>query len=593
MLRHGRNLVRCHRGYHNISLHIQKIPGRPTTASSGGVSCFWQTLQRPLYYNAWTVKLLYSRRLSYIRCYYRCLGTFVPRISILYSEVPCDQTSWLYHDRQPSATFWCATSPAVIRKGFLYRIIKKIKAIFEMILNAFFVAIRTGEIAIRFSPLIILTPVAILTTNTRTSLDNTISNLTWDYVLYTVQALGPAYIKICQWAATRRDLFPQHICDRLGHLHDGTYLHPWEYTHDILSKAFGIHYNLDIGGHEGGLKIDPRDVIGSGSVAQVYKGTLTYNGVERKVAVKVLHPNIHTRIERDLKLMERIAQLLHSLPSETIRMMNLPRVCGNFSLIMRHQIDLRNEARHLQRFRQNFVSHEGYNKIEFPMPLLADEHCLVEDYEDAVPMSTFLLDDSEDGMKLRRKLAGPLLRAFLKMVFMDNFVHSDLHQGNIKVRKSIIQGSSGVHVEKYTIVFLDAGIVTSLDKQDKQNLKDLFKAVITNNGEEAGRLMVERAKYERCSQVDGGVEEFARGVGDIVSEFHDRRKHGLTLGVVRIGTLLGRVLDLCRIHGVEIDPAMSNIVMSTLVLEGLGRCLDPDTNLFDIALPFVLGFGKV
>ena len=123
---------------------------------------------------------------------------------------------------------------------------------------------------------------------------------------------------------------------------------------------------------------------------------------------------------------------------------------------------------------------------------------------------------------------------------------------------------------KRTIVFLDAGIVTSLSENDRRNLIDLFRAAILNNGYDAGRLMVERARYERCSQKEGGVEAFASGVGEIVSEFHDRRKQGLTLGAVRIGSLLSRVLDLCREHGVEIDPAMASIVISTLVLEGLG-----------------------
>jgi aarF domain-containing kinase len=169
------------------------------------------------------------------------------------------------------------------------------------------------------------------------------------------------------------------------------------------------------------------------------------------------------------------------------------------------------------------------------------------------------------------------------MMFIDNFVHSDLHPGNV-----LVQTTSNPK-DGYKIVFLDAGIVTKLKDRDLQNLKDLFKAVILNDGERAGRLMVERAAYERCSQVEGGVDAFAKGVGEIVSDFHDRRRQGLTLGVVRIGSLLARVLDLCRIYGVEIDPAMSNVVMSTLVLEGLGRSLDPDSNLMDIALPFILG----
>jgi len=469
-------------------------------------------------------------------------------------------------------------------------------------LNAIFVAWRSGEIALRFSPLILLVPAAILSAATD-GLDgkkSRVSDWAWNYSLYTIQTLGPAFVKICQWGATRRDLFPAHVCDRLSKLHDATFQHSWKHTHEILSKAFGEDY-----GTVGGLTIDQNDVIGSGSVAQVYKGTLNRNGVEKMVAVKILHPNIHGRIERDLSLMQRVASLVDSLPSETIRMMNLPRVAANFSDIMRHQIDLRNEKAHLERFRDNFLCDDALvGKVSFPQPIFAEADCLVEDYEDAVPISQFLKDDSPSGMALRRRLAGPLLRAFLKMVFMDNFVHSDLHQGNVQVRKTSVpiaplgitrsdNGDTKHYDDKYTIVFLDAGIVTTLSKEDQQNLKDLFKAVIMNNGEEAGRLMVERAKYERCSQVEGGIEKFSIGVGEIVSEFHDRRKQGLTLGVVRIGTLLSKVLDLCRIHAVEIDPAMSNIVMSTLVLEGLGRSLDEDLNLFDIAIPFVLGRGKV
>lgn len=108
--------------------------------------------------------------------------------------------------------------------------------------------------------------------------------------------------------------------------------------------------------------------------------------------------------------------------------------------------------------------------------------------------------------------------------------------------------------EDHTIIFLDAGITTSLKPNDRQNLHDLYKAVVLNDGYTAGKLMVERARYERCTSVPGGEQAFANGVADIVAEFHDRRKQGLTLGAVRVGALLGQVLDLCRRFGVEIDP---------------------------------------
>ena len=156
-----------------------------------------------------------------------------------------------------------------------------------------------------------------------------------------------------------------------------------------------------------------------------------------------------------------------------------------------------------------------------------------------------------------------------------------------------IESTENTDRVKRSIVFLDAGIVVSLSPNDKKNLFDLFRAVVFNDGNRAGRLMVERAKYERCSQDPAGVAAFSKGIENIVSEFHDHRREGLTLGAVRIGVLLSRVLDLCRIHGVEIDPAMASVVISTLVLEGLGRSLSPALDLLTFARPFLLLRGNV
>lgn len=280
-------------------------------------------------------------------------------------------------------------------------------------------------------------------------------------------------------------------------------------------------------------------------------------------------------------------------------MLNLPRATENFVDILERQIDLSQEGSNLDKFNKNF---SASTSIAFPRPHYTGQSCLVEDYVgDAVPISHYLHDDTAEGMARRRKLAGPLLRAFLKMVFVHNFVHCDIHPGNVLVQKNapttasfidtimnVFRGEEQSDDDSYTIVFLDAGIVTQLNENDQKNLKDLFKAVILNEGKEAGRLMVERAKYERCSDVEGGIEAFSEGISEIVSEFHDRRKQGLTLGVVNIGTLLTKVLDLCRVYQVEIDPSMANVVMSTIVLEGLGRSLAPDLNLIQCAIPYVL-----
>jgi aarF domain-containing kinase len=103
----------------------------------------------------------------------------------------------------------------------------------------------------------------------------------------------------------------------------------------------------------------------------------------------------------------------------------------------------------------------------------------------------------------------------------------------ISARNVLVRASpkkSNAREEKFTIIFLDAGIATSLEPEDRKNLHDLFRAIVLNDGYVAGELMVERARYERCTSVPGGKHAFASGVSHIVSEFHDRRKQGKLVG---------------------------------------------------------------
>jgi aarF domain-containing kinase len=213
-------------------------------------------------------------------------------------------------------------------------------------------------------------------------------------------------------------------------LHDRGYPHSFQWTDQVLTEAFGDY-------KQKGLILE--EVIGCGSAAQVYRGLLfsknkNKNDSCQEVAVKVLHPRFQESVDRDLLFIEIMADFLHSLPLEHIKMLNLPRAVEEFSVVLKDQADLTIEAENLRKFRKNFYKdsekRERQSSIIFPQPIdgWTSSEVIVEDYvHEAAPISDFLFDSSPEGMKVRKELAGPLLRAFLKMVFMDNFIHGDLH----------------------------------------------------------------------------------------------------------------------------------------------------------------------
>ncbi|CAM9135653.1 unnamed protein product, partial [Hapterophycus canaliculatus] len=369
-------------------------------------------------------------------------------------------------------------------------------------------------------------------------------------------------LKAAQWISTRQDTFPTVVCSKLSALHTSTRQRPVRHGEDALENAFGPSWRQFME-----LEKEP---LGSGCVATVYKGHIsTGENAGRTIAVKVLHPDVRETVHLDLALLRKVADVAESLPFLQLHWLSLSECVEEFSSLMEMQTDLRREALNLERFISDF---EDDPRLVFPRPIYpwVSEGVLVEEFVNGSPISNFFPS---------AKLAHLGLQAFLSMVFLKNFVHGDLHPGNLMVGQR-------EDSEEECLIFLDAGLVCELDHHDRENFLDLFRAVVVGNGTLAGSLMIERAKDGRCTDPDG----FAEGVNDLVQ---NARSSGLRLGQIQAGELLARMFRLCMKHEVKLESKFARLLIAIIVLEGVGRSLDPNCNVLDAALPVVLEAARM
>ncbi|KAG1713299.1 hypothetical protein DVH05_001019 [Phytophthora capsici] len=366
-------------------------------------------------------------------------------------------------------------------------------------------------------------------------------------------------MKFLQWASTRRDMFPASFCDQFEKFHEHAPMHSWEQTEDALRMAFGNNWR-DV------VEVDS-EPIGSGCIAQVYRGRI--KATNEEVAVKVIHPHVKQMVALDLQLLRGVTE---------------------FASLMERQLNLRTEGENLALFSEHFRNRKG---LRFPVPLMdyTSENVLVETFEDGLHFSEIL---SQMEPPRRKAVARVVLEAYLRMVFLDNFAHGDLHPGNLLFdeqsggRNARVSRSEAVR--NAGVVVIDAGIVTKLEQQDLRNFVELFHAVATGNGYKAGELIVSRSKVRMGP--DGEVipakcrdlESFCSGMERIVDEALSWR---LSLKKVHVGALLRKVMELCCTHEVKLEGKYASIVVSIAVLEAVGRKLDPDIDLLAVALPII------
>ncbi|EDU51411.1 hypothetical protein PTRG_08492 [Pyrenophora tritici-repentis Pt-1C-BFP] len=459
-------------------------------------------------------------------------------------------------------------------------------------------------------------------------------------------------IPLGQWAASRTDVFPTEMCAIMSNLHSNAPAHTLQVTKQTIEAAFDGRSFDDI------FEEFDETPLGVGAIAQVYKAklkpelaTLESNSIDREqpnlarrikknfdvtlksspsrvpsshVAIKVLHPKIEKIVRRDLRIMGFFAAIINAVP--TMEWLSFPDEVEQFGEMMRLQLDLRIEAANLTLFRQNF-KHRTTAWFPYPYTEYTTRNVLIEEFAQGIPMEDFL---QNGGGVFQKDIADEGLDAFLTMVLIDNFIHADLHPGNIMVRfykpqqldVSIFakkeERTTGpkespdvteevlerlrphrknpqqwrttlqeIDNEGYRpqLIFIDTGLVTELNARNRANFLDLFKAVAEFDGYKAGHLMV-----ERCRQPDAVLdgEVFALRMQHLVLGVKSRT---FALGNIKIGDILNEVLSMVRTHHVRLEGDFVNVVLSILLLEGIGRSLNPNLDLFAGALPILRQLG--
>lgn len=366
-----------------------------------------------------------------------------------------------------------------------------------------------------------------------------------------LEELGPTFIKLGQVLATRVDMFPPEWIAEFEKLQSDAPATPFDALLPELQHALGQdpHAVFD--------DLDP-EPIGSASVAQVHRARLKTG---EEVVLKIRRPGIIPKIEADLRVLRHIATLAEFEFPE-IRRYQPTRMVEEFTKSLRRELNFLTEARHIERFTQNFA---GSDEVEIPHVYRewTSERLIVLSYVGGIPGNDL---DGVDAAGLdRRVLAARGADAVLKMVLVDGYFHADPHPGNVK------------YLPGNRLAFLDFGMVGRLPHPRRDQIVDLLTAL--SQRDEHGILNV---LLEWSGEVVIDEEKMAADIAEFIFNYEN-----LPLKEIQFGTLLNDVVTISREYGLVLPADLTLLFKALISLEGLGRQLDPDFQMVPHLTPFV------
>ena len=367
-----------------------------------------------------------------------------------------------------------------------------------------------------------------------------------------LESLGPIFIKFGQMLSTRKDLLPTDIANELAKLQDKVPPFKFKQVKQTIEDSYSKKITSIF------KKFDEQP-IASASVAQVHFAKLK-NG--KKVAVKILRPNIAYEVKKDIKLLHLIAKILHRIWADGKRL-KPDEVVSEFEKHTQTELNLLLEAGHCSHLGENFK-----DKKLLVVPAVFWDYChekvMVMERMDGIPISN-ITEIKKNKINLS-ELAKNGVEIFFTQVFRDGFFHADMHPGNIQVAKD----------GRY--IAMDFGIMGTLNEQDKLYLAKNFAAFFKRDYREVARVHIESGWVPKQTSID----EFENAIRSVCEPIFNK-----PLKDISFGKLLIRLFQTSKKFNMEVQPQLTMLQKTLLNVEGLGRELDPNLDLWVTARPFL------
>ena len=367
-----------------------------------------------------------------------------------------------------------------------------------------------------------------------------------------IENMGPTFIKLGQFLATRPDIIGEDLSNQLEKLQDRVPPFSLDEARKIVERNLGNEIFESITNFS--------EPVAAASIAQVHKVQINDNGVIKDVAIKILRPNIKKIFNEEIDALMLLAYFIENLIKKTKRL-KLVEVVYLLKEITNHEMDLRFEAAAANEFSENTK-----NDLGFIVPKIywnyTSEEVLTLDWIDGVSIRE---KEKLENLKINvNKIASDIIQHFLRHAVRDGFFHADMHQGNLFI------DNSG------QIVTIDFGIMGRIDKLNRRYLAEILYGFIQRDYKKVAEVHILAGLVPQNVQMDE-LSQALRSIGEPI--------FGQSVKDISGGKLLKQLFDITEKFNMQTQPQLLLLQKTMVVVEGVARKLNPSTNIWDTSKP--------